>query len=254
MQTLTIEPTYPFLVPETHSVTICLVGCGGTGSHIAQTLARLASHCRDTGGPRITLALLDGDVVEAKNVGRQLFSPADVGKNKAQVLAARFSAVFGLPIVAGATMLGDERVTHAGYGILVGAVDGAAGRRSLQHQLHLGGWRVWVDCGNHESSGQVVAGTVAHRDRLQGVLKLGVCSGLPVAPLIYPELLKDAPIVARQDCAAAVQDNAQSLMVNQTMAAIAGQYLYQLIVGRRLTTFRTVVDLHSLTIDRKSVV
>jgi hypothetical protein len=43
-----------------------------------------------------------------------------------------------------------------------------------------------------------------------------------------------------------VLDNAQSLMVNQMMAAICGQYLYDLVIHRRLTRFRTVVDLESL--------
>ena len=37
-------------------ISIALVGCGGTGSHIAQALASLAAHCRDTGGPRIVTA------------------------------------------------------------------------------------------------------------------------------------------------------------------------------------------------------
>lgn len=246
MQTLTIEPTYPHLIPELRTVSIALVGCGGTGSHIAQSLARLAAHCRDSGGPRIDLAFIDGDTVEAKNVGRQLFSVADIGKNKAQALAARFSAVFGLEINAFPHMLSAQRLRLEGYGILVGAVDGAVGRRALRESLS-SGFRLWLDCGNHEHSGQVVVGSATAAQQLVGALKLGVCAALPTAPLIYPELLVDAPARPREDCAAAMQDNAQSLMVNQMMAAIAGQYLYQLVVSRRLTTFRTVVDLASLT-------
>ncbi len=35
-------------------------------------------------------------------------------------------------------------------------------------------------------------------------------------------------------------------MVNQMMAAISGEYLYKLVVPRRLTTFQTVVDLNTL--------
>jgi hypothetical protein len=44
-----------------------------------------------------------------------------------------------------------------------------------------------------------------------------------------------------------MQNDAQSLMVNQMMAGIAAQYLYQLVVQRRLTTFQTVVDLDGLS-------
>jgi PRTRC genetic system ThiF family protein len=247
MQTLNIDPAVPFLIPEHRTVTICLVGCGGTGSHIAQALARLAAHCRDSGGPQLMLGFVDGDVVEAKNVGRQLFSVADVGTNKAVALAGRFNAVFGLQIAAFAEMLDDERrLNSVGYRILVGAVDGASGRRALAKQLAQG-WDLWIDCGNHESSGQVAVGNAPTPTAVAGALKLpGLCSKLPTAPVIYPELLKDAPIRPREDCAAAMQDNAQSLMVNQMMASIAAQYLYGAVVRRRLTTFQTVVDLDSL--------
>jgi PRTRC genetic system ThiF family protein len=250
MQTLQIDPVFPYVLPEQHDVTIALVGCGGTGSHIAQSLARLAAHCRDTGGPAVQLVFLDGDVVEPKNVGRQLFSMADVGTNKAQALAARFSAVFGLRIVALPQMIAEqEQLTRSqgSQGIVIGAVDGAAGRRAIEKQLNAGGWRIWLDCGNHESSGQVCVGSATHLQQMRGALRAGFCARLPAPSLVYPELLKDAPKKRRADCAAAMQDNAQSLMVNQTMAAIAAQYLYQLVVRRRLTTFRTVVDLDTLT-------
>lgn len=249
MQTLTIDPPIPFLVPAVEQASIALIGCGGTGSHLAQALARLAAHCRDTGGADVQLVFVDGDQVEQKNVGRQLFSTADIGKNKAQVLAARFSAVFGLNIVAFPHMLDQQRIANPHrFGILIGAVDSAAGRRAITRQLGSYGWRLWLDCGNHENSGQIVCGSAA-----QGAIANGLCTQLPLASSLYPELLKDAPARPREDCAAAVQDNAQSLMVNQMMAAIGGQYLYDLIVRRRLTRFRTVVDLESLTMRSDAI-
>lgn len=256
MRELTIEPPLPYLLPELRDVTIALVGCGGTGSHLAQSLARLAAHCRDTNGPHITLAFVDGDTVEPKNVGRQLFSAADVGKNKAQVLAARFSAVFGLPVVAFPHMLGGQQIAGVrDYGILVGAVDGAAGRQAIANQMrHWNSyWRLWLDCGNHEASGQVVIGSAADARGMFGVLQNGLCTRLPTAPLIYPDLLAEAPIQPRADCAAAMEDNAQSLCVNQMMAAIAAQYLYDLVIRRRLTSFRTVVDLATLTMRSDAI-
>lgn len=249
MQQLTIDPPIPFLVPALEAATIALIGCGGTGSHLAQTLARLAAHCRDTGGPDLQLVFVDGDTVEHKNVGRQLFSASDVGKNKAQVLAARFSSVFGLNIVAFPHMLDQQRIANPHpFGILVGAVDSAAGRRAITRQLGSYGWRIWLDCGNHESSGQVVCGSAD-----KAAIANGLCTQLPIASALYPELLKEAAPAPREDCAAAMQDNAQSLMVNQTMAAIAGQYLYDLIVRRKLTRFRTVVDLESLSMRSDAI-
>lgn len=249
MQSLTIDPAVPFVVPPMTHLTIALIGCGGTGSHIAQSLARLASHCESTNGPEIQLVFVDGDTVEAKNVGRQLFAASDVGRNKAQTLAARFGAVFGLTIVAFPHML--QASTHIAnpyrYGILIGAVDSAAGRRAIAAQLGTYNWKLWIDCGNHEHSGQVVCGNTLAQTHMQAAVSMGMCAKLPAASLVYPELLKDTPTRPREDCAAQMEDNAQSLMVNQMMAGVASQYLYQLLVARRLTTFHTTVDLHSLS-------
>jgi PRTRC genetic system ThiF family protein len=251
MQTLTIEPPVPHLVPAA-PLTVVLVGCGGTGSHLAQSLARLAVHLRDQGQP-FSLCFIDGDHVEAQNVGRQLFAPSDSGSNKAQVLAARFSALFGLDIVACPRMADSETLLRVktpsvgGQLVLVGAVDSHTGRQAMEHALR-STYRYWIDCGNHERAGQVVVGTTGQRSRMQGAIAFGgICTDLPAASLLYPELLAPPAPAVGLDCAAAMQTNAQSLMVNQMMAAIAAQYLYQLVVQRRLTTFQTVVDLDSLS-------
>ena len=255
MQTLTLDPPIPFLLPPDRRVVVALVGCGGTGSHLALTLARLAYHCRESGLPPVEVLFIDGDRVEAKNVGRQIFAPCEVGQPKAQTLAGRLSLALGLcisaiPEMATPSLLCEPSVRppNDAIGILVGAVDGADGRRAIRHALACGGWRLWLDCGNHESSGQVSAGTTVEARGLRSALAVpGVCAALPAPSLVYPELMEARPPAPRQDCAAAMQDNAQSLMVNQAMAMIAGEYLYHLIVRRRLTTFRTVVDLDTLT-------
>jgi PRTRC genetic system ThiF family protein len=250
MQTLQLDPPIPYLLPIRDRMLICLIGCGGTGSHLAQSLARIAAHLTTTGGPQLDLVFVDGDVVEAKNVGRQLFSPADIGQNKA--LAARFGAVFGLPIIAIPTMASAEvlrSVAAHGNGLLLGAVDSADGRKVIHKALSdRGAWRLWIDCGNHEHSGQVAVGTTTQRERLSGAFALpGLCSALPAPSPVYPKLLKAAPKRRRADCAAAMEDNVQSLMVNQAVAAIAAEYVYQIVINHRLTTFCTTFDLQSLS-------
>ncbi len=44
----------------------------------------------------VRFIICDGDVVEEKNLVRQNFTPADLGENKAKVLAERYSTVFGM--------------------------------------------------------------------------------------------------------------------------------------------------------------
>jgi len=251
MQTLSIDPPIPFVLPSDLPVHAILVGCGGTGSHIAQSLARLASHLRDTGGRPLHLTFIDGDVVERKNVGRQLFCPAEIGQNKAQTLAARLSAALGLSIAAISEMATIDLLRRlrgrSDLTILVGAVDSATGRGAIADLLADHTPPIWLDCGNHEHSGQVAVGNTVNRELLRGCLSLGgICAALPSPHLVYPDLLKEAPVRPRADCAAAMEDNAQSLMVNQQIAAVAAQYLYQIVVRRQLTMFCTTVDLGGL--------
>ena len=63
---------------------IVLIGCGGIGSQLLPPLVRyLASRPE----PRSLLVLVDGDVFEPGNLGRQVCSPRDLGTNKAEALA-----------------------------------------------------------------------------------------------------------------------------------------------------------------------
>ncbi len=57
---------------------VIVVGCGSTGSHVVDTLARM-------GVGRMTL--IDADVVNRENLHRQLFTEDDIDADKAYVLA-----------------------------------------------------------------------------------------------------------------------------------------------------------------------
>ncbi len=259
MQSLMIETPIPFLLPADRPIQAILVGCGGTGSHIAQSLARIAAHVQQAGLPSLQLVFVDGDTIEAKNVGRQLFSPAEVGRNKAQSLAQRFSVALGqrisaIPEMLSHTILGDLRRRDA-ITILIGAVDTAEARQLLHDGLEYGAAQLWLDCGNEESAGQVCVGSSVDSTAIRQAFTIaGLCSALPAPSLQYPDLLKAVPKkVEREDCAARQEDNIQSLMVNQMMAAIAAEYLYNLIVRRRLATFATIVDLTTLTMRSQPI-
>jgi PRTRC genetic system ThiF family protein len=258
MQPLTIEPAAPFVV-RAGATTVLLAGCGGTGSHIAQALARIAAHLRAS-RTELRILFCDGDIVEEKNVGRQLFTPADIGHNKAQVLAARFNHLFGLAIEALPEMATVDRLAAIGgikkryggkndsLGLLIGAVDNAVARKTLHGALRAQScWNLWLDCGNHEHAGQVVVGSHTEPAALKDAIKVGICTKLPAPSLIYPDLLAATERRRREDCAAAMEDNLQGLMVNMQIAAIAAAYLDALLVRRRISTFETVFDQTTLT-------
>lgn len=73
-------------------VKVVMLGAGGTGGHIAPHLYRLL-HALDR---PVKVIIADGDIVEEKNLVRQNFIAADLGRNKAQVLAERYASAFGI--------------------------------------------------------------------------------------------------------------------------------------------------------------
>lgn len=77
---------------------VFVFGCGGTGSRVVPLLAQFIKSCPWVPNPEITL--IDFDNVEEKNLLRQNFIATDVDKNKALVLANRYSRAFGINIGA----------------------------------------------------------------------------------------------------------------------------------------------------------
>jgi hypothetical protein len=76
---------------------VFLFGCGGTGSRTISPLIQLLK-AQSNWLLNPNIYLIDGDIVESKNCARQNFIPADVGKNKAEVLATRYSKAFDTKI------------------------------------------------------------------------------------------------------------------------------------------------------------
>jgi PRTRC genetic system ThiF family protein len=240
---------------------ILLVGCGGTGSWLAPHIARLVLLLKERGKDASAL-FIDPDVVEPKNIPRQNFCQAEAWGRvpKAVTLARRLSAAWGLEIPA---LVEPFRPALAssfnGLTVLVGCVDGPSGRQALSEALSTG-YRLpqcwWLDCGNHESSGQVLLGNVTRPRELQEGLKSArLCLSLPAPSWQHPELLEAGAEAAEsvRSCADLALANAQALNINVAVAAIAAEYLNQLLLVGTLTTFATYVKLAPLTVGSSPI-
>jgi PRTRC genetic system ThiF family protein len=224
-------------LPRYDQVRIRLIGCGGTGSHLATGLGALARELIER-GQACDLAFIDGDRVEPKNVGRQLFSTGDVGRNKAEVLARRVGAAYNLPVLAVTRNIktAAELVPHHDYRalhVLVGAVDNPAARAHIagaqKDALH----QIWVvDCGNENHSGQVIVGNMPDAKAMRGAVSLGMLDRLPSPYLVMPDLVR-APAAAKRgrSCAELTAAGEQGLMVNRMMAAWALAMLHDLLLS-----------------------
>lgn len=266
---IAFEPTYRCLLPETDRLHLILIGCGGTGSHLAPTLGTLALSAKAK-GKAVRITLIDGDTAEAKNVGRQRFTDADIGHNKAVVLSWRLNLAFGLETRAIPHFFTRERARRdwnlfakapPDSTILIGCVDNHLARREISSFLD-GGPRqpFWIDCGNAYASGQVLIGNTGAALTCPNI-DLGLISQLPSPGLQLPELLlededkkkdegkekeKDKKKTENEETALSCADlllrDEQSLVVNGLTAAIASQYLFQFVIQRELTSLATVFN------------
>lgn len=143
--------------------TIIVVGCGGTGSHYVKELGRLLYGMGDRKNqPR--LILVDGDLVEEKNLVRQAFMKQDIGCNKAQVMAEILQQTYGIlaeyvdsyidaPLDLEKLVAPDDMV------VLVGCVDNHQCRQSMHNFYESRKHGIYMDSANEYSAGEVVVGS-----------------------------------------------------------------------------------------------
>ena len=242
-----IRATIPLNVGNPSRVTVTVVGCGGTGSYLVQRLVRLAGHARQM-NVEVKLTLVDPDMVEPKNLWRQLFVESEVGQPKARALATRYSRAFGLPVRFFVEKVGANnlRIEPRTLNVVVGCVDNAKARQVIDKIVRQEKGRLWwLDCGNGDQHGQVVIGNL-DMDTAE-ISPLGYCSGLPLPSVRLPELVERERKRGRRGraCADDALENIQGLMVNETVASFAAHYLYRLIISRDLDTWATYVNLQA---------
>ncbi|MDX2241538.1 MAG: ThiF family adenylyltransferase [Leptolyngbyaceae cyanobacterium bins.302] len=244
------------LKPHSH-LHLWVVGCGGTGSFLVQLVCRIVQELIEA-GKSVDLTFVDPDFVEARNITRQCFCEADVGLNKAQVLAARYSLAWGLPIRAIPEPFKGHWVARTALTVLLGCVDNGAARRELAQALDLANhgrdtpnaW--WLDGGNHHHSGQVLLGSTlsTNPNDFQFHPELG-CLRLPAPSIQAPNLLLD-PVVKPShpplSCAEVAKLDEQGLLVNPQSAIVMAQMLAELLTGK-LKRLATYFDLTSGTMQ-----
>lgn len=145
-----------------HFKRIVLIGTGGTGSYLAQGLAKLIS------GYKLPLEviLVDPDVVEEKNCFRQNFQPWEIGQPKAEALAYRLNQQYGLSF-ASIFGKGEDFIKNPEYSsvlhsprLIITCVDSVEARKPYK------GCGPWLDLGNGIETGQALYGNSEYPAKL----------------------------------------------------------------------------------------
>lgn len=232
----------------TAPVKIVVLGAGGTGGYVIPHLYRLAFARKGD----VRIIVCDGDIVETKNLVRQNFVEQDIGRNKAQVLAERYSAAFGITCEYRPFFIEDEKelkdlvlpdfYKNVNMGrletqrvILLGCVDNNKSRQMCHNVFNDSTGLIYIDAGNDEFTGQVVCGV---RSKNHTTYK-PVCS-------LYPELLKDEDkFPSELSCAERTASAPQSVTANLFAATAMVSFLYDLLIcGELITRFTTFSSKH----------
>ena len=167
---------------------IVVIGCGGTGSRLVPLLTQFMRTMVQAYNPAapmgsVKIFLVDGDIVEQKNLVRQNFIEQDVGKPKALVLAERYGRAFGMdlfPVVQNVTLRsnwsGDlefetsRKNSNGSYSLslngslILMCVDSAEARKTILSRIRMDqdvdrtpspGPAFVIDAGNEDNFGQV---------------------------------------------------------------------------------------------------
>ena len=243
---------------DRESLSLVLVGCGGSGSWLAPTVVRAARLLIEKFNKTVQVVFIDPDNIEAKNCYRQNFAEFEIGQNKAETLARRYGLAWGLDVLALPkrfdaeldTLLNESKQTYYSMSVVIGCVDNAPARREIEAYLTekagYGTARWWLDCGNSRHSGQVLLGGFNNKNDTSVFPIPAYCTRLPLPSWQHPDLLVGEPEELADESALSCADlalrGAQGLAVNQQVAAIAGDYLLQMLVYGTLTCFQTYFD------------
>lgn len=206
-------------------MTILVVGAGATGSAFCRHLARI-QQILEKQEIYMNITVQDMDIVEDHNIGKQAFSPAMVGANKAQSLTMAINRYYG-------SQWDFKMEKYDGTGsakdFLIGCVDNVATRR----KMHADMFKYYLDCGNANFYGQVVLG-------YKGAIKKQ--PPLPSIIDLYPDMKKTVDTVS---CSVFESIEKQDLFINDFTAAYAATLLFDLL-------YRKQIDYHGYYFNLKS--
>lgn len=243
-----LEPVQPVSLRHAYrppAFNLIVVGAGGTGGYVVQYLTRLLYAWSTTPAFKAQLVVVDGDTVEDANLLRQHFLPRDVGRPKATVLAERFGAIYGVPVLSIPHYLTEDTALDAvltspvqdpadppppwmgmpdPLDILVGCVDNHATRQILDRIFHRFLHLVYIDAGNdgvylpmdpRDPAEAAIAQSSGYGGHVVTGVKLKGQVVLPPVGTVFPDILTDtASALPGQACGQQAASQPQRMLTN----------------------------------------
>jgi PRTRC genetic system ThiF family protein len=217
-------------------VTINLIGAGGTGSQVLTALARMNQALIALNHPGLMVQVFDDDAVTKANLGRQLFTTAELGLLKSVALINRINRFFGTNWKA-VTERYNKAYNGSGATITIGCVDTVQARIEIAQVLkklnkNMGNRRdqplYYMDFGNSRETGQVILSTIG-KIAQPASKQYRTVETLPMVTDEFDELLTASEANDNTpSCSLAEALNKQDLFINSALANVGASLLWQL--------------------------
>lgn len=257
-----VHYTADYILNPAHPVTVDVIGCGGTGSQVLNSLGRMHMALRALGHPGFFVRAVDPKRVTEANMGRQLFSPGEVDSFKCVSLVGRLNRFFGtdwegIPDVYGGIV--DLQTAN----ITISCVDSGKARKEIRDVLFnknnssSNNWRVqpyenpyyWMDFGNMMDRGQAVLGTV-QQVKQPANSEYNCRELLPTIDQLHPDILIDGKDDGQgPSCSLAEALTKQDLFINTNLANMGLDILWKMFRELHLKIHGCYVNLGSLQVN-----
>lgn len=270
--------TAGYLITPAHPVTINLIGVGGTGSQVLNSLARMHSALKALGHPGLYVRAIDPDKVTDANMGRQLFSPADIDGYKCEVLVGRINRFFGTDWEA-VPVLFDAACPTAN--ITISCVDSGKARKEifaildmntdkkkrsragkLNENGNMSGYGYyedrlrqqpyerpyyWMDFGNMQDRGQVVIGTLNPAEQPKSE-EFRTITTLPKIHQIHKDIFRNSKNDDQgPSCSLAEALQKQDLFINTNLANAGLALLWKMFREARIQYHGLYLNMQTMT-------
>ena len=215
---------------------IFVLGAGGTGSWLCSFLDKMSLHN--------DVIVMDGDIVEPKNVLRQNFKMRDVNANKAEVVGRNnmMSYVHGFITDTGIFHQILEEFPEDTIPMLIGCLDNNASRKIAHDFVNEVENAVWIDGGNAERHGQAY---VCIKEN--GQIIEGFESPIDIEPA-FQNFEGDERRPDQISCAEHSESAPQNVTANVTSANLLFNLMTIFLNGGALMTNKFIFDTRTITV------
>lgn len=220
--------------PKNYAVFV--LGAGGTGSWLAAFLDKMSLNNN--------VIIMDGDIVESKNVLRQNFKKKDVTKQKAEVVAKSNTMSYVHGYITD-TSIFHQLLTEFPEGtvpMLIGCLDNNASRKIAHDFVNEVPEAVWIDGGNAERHGQAY---VCIKE--DGQIVEGYESPIDIEPA-FQNFEGDERRPDQISCAEQSESAPQNVTANVTSANVLFNIMAIFLNGGALITNKYIFDTRTVTV------